>query len=100
MYQWFDCHFPGVVVSPGISRPNAENCPGFSLVSISDCKSIKPNVLFSSFGCCISKGSPYQIILRSSLCRVAAQKELPVDRFSVVIFTFSDPLGLSDSQLF
>ena len=29
MYQWFDCHLPGTVVSQGISQPNAENCPGF-----------------------------------------------------------------------
>ena len=29
MYQWFDCHHPGAVVSQGISRPNVENCPGF-----------------------------------------------------------------------
>ena len=28
MYQWFDCHLPGAVVSQGISRPNAENCSG------------------------------------------------------------------------
>ena len=30
MYVWFDCHLPGAVVSQGISRPNAENCSGFS----------------------------------------------------------------------
>ena len=29
MYQWFDCHLSNAVVSQGISRPNAENCPGF-----------------------------------------------------------------------
>ena len=28
--KWFDCHLPGAVVSQGISRPNAENCSGFT----------------------------------------------------------------------
>ena len=29
VYQWFDCHLSGAVVSQDISRPNAENCSGF-----------------------------------------------------------------------
>ena len=39
----------------------------------------------------------FQIIQRSkqlSLCSVAALKCLPVHRYSVVIYTFSGPLGL------
>ena len=39
----------------------------------------------------------FQIIKRSqqlSLCRVVALKSLPVHRYSVVIVTFSGPLGL------
>ena len=41
-----------------------------------------------------------QIIKRPqqlSLCRVAALKSIPIHRYSVVIFTFSGPLGLLDS---
>ena len=29
VYQWFDCHLPGAVVSQGISPLNVENCSGF-----------------------------------------------------------------------
>ena len=29
MYQWFDCHVQGLVVSQGISHLNTKNCPGF-----------------------------------------------------------------------
>ena len=64
--------------------------------------SITPSLRFSNCRHCISKGSSVQIIKRSqqlSLCRMAAVKRLPVHRYSVVIFTFSDPLGLWDSHL-
>ena len=29
MYQWFDCHLPGAVVSPDISGQSIKSCPGF-----------------------------------------------------------------------
>ena len=49
----------------------------------------------------ISEGSVFQIVLRLqqlSLCRVELVKRLPVHRYSVDIFSYSDPSGILGSE--
>ena len=51
------------------------------------------------FGCSVSKGlfSDYLELTTAFIVPCGSPKKSPLHRYSVVIFTFSGPLGLSDS---
>ena len=59
---------PGALKIVRIAQPGARRCEGCCICHyLPLTNSIKPSLLFSIFGCCISKGSPYHFYRQNLL---------------------------------